>query len=313
MRAGILPWNNFRSAAAWGSVIWLLVLLNQWPDPYGDEWARLLLLLAMLVWVPLGLSLLGGLPAVLRYAVFPAACSALASLQFPSGIEAASFALPWLGITMLLFVHGLERLFRAGSRAAPLALASACMFILIGGSSLLADRLGYRPLGFDPAIVLLTAVHFHYAGFVFPILLGLGAAHFPGWEFRWAAVLAIGAVPLTAAGITLTQLHLTYVVEAIAAAVVAGSGWLGAWAYAGALFRRWIPWGVRVCWALLAVCLVFSMTLALGYALRPYVPLEALNIPAMRAWHGTANGLVLAGSGLVGWILQLSGGAKTNF
>lgn len=39
---------------------------------------------------------------------------------------------------------------------------------------------GYRPLDFAAVIVVLTAVHFHYAGFLLPIFTGLAVRRLPG-------------------------------------------------------------------------------------------------------------------------------------
>ena len=312
MKTHWLPWNSFQATAAWGAVVWLILLVQQGPDLHSDGWARLLLQLAMLVWVPLGLSLLKTVPERLRFLVFPGALCGLIALQLPAGSAAAVLALPWLLVTGILFVSGVELLFRAGIQAANLAIAGARIFILIGGLSLLADRLGWQPLGFDPAIILLTAVHFHYAGFIFLLLLGLGAEHFPSRLFRWAAGLAVASVPLTAIGITLAQAVRSFALEAVAAATVAAAGWLGAMAYLQIVRRETLPVLVQFSWVALAVCLMFSMTLGLGYALRPYFPLEVLNIPAMRAWHGTVNGLGLAGLGLMGWGFLPGMRFKTN-
>jgi hypothetical protein len=47
------------------------------------------------------------------------------------------------------------------------------LYLPIGGAWLVASRLGIQPLGFGDTIVLLTAVHFHFAGFAAPVLAGL--------------------------------------------------------------------------------------------------------------------------------------------
>ncbi len=303
MKSNWLPWQHFHAAAAWGAALSLVLFFSQTAHPHDDQWARLLLQLAILVWVPLGLSLLKPVPKFWNMLVFPAGLCAVIAMQLPVGGAAAVGALPWVVFTAVLFVSGVEQMFRADRRVAQWALASARIFILIGGLSLLADRLGVQLLGFDPAIILLTAVHFHYAGFVFLLLLGLAAEHFPNSLFRWAAGLAVISVPLTAAGITFAQVNGSFVLEALAAATVAGAGYLGAFGYLQLLRRRDLPATTRICWTTMALCLIFSMSLGLGYALRPYFSIEWLNIPFMRAWHGSVNGLGLAGLGLAGWKL----------
>ncbi|MEZ4934569.1 MAG: YndJ family transporter [Saprospiraceae bacterium] len=45
-------------------------------------------------------------------------------------------------------------------------------YLSVGGLWAVADRMGWRPLDYDPEIVFLTVAHFHYAGFVLPIVAG---------------------------------------------------------------------------------------------------------------------------------------------
>ena len=47
------------------------------------------------------------------------------------------------------------------------------LYLPIGAGWLVLYRLGVRPLGFADVIVLLTGVHFHYTGFVLPIVAGM--------------------------------------------------------------------------------------------------------------------------------------------
>lgn len=77
----------------------------------------------------------------------------------------------------------------------------------IGGLWFTLARLRIQPLGFGDTIVLLTAVHFHFAGFAAPILAGLagrtldrsGSAR---RVFQFSAVGIVAGTPLVAAGIT---------------------------------------------------------------------------------------------------------------
>ncbi len=303
MKTVRLPWNSLPAAAGWGAIIWLVLCAMQLPDLQSDAWARLLLQLAVLVWVPLGLSLMDNVPVLLTRLVFPAAVAVLVSLQLPAGWVAAGFALPWLLVCAVLFISGVEQLQKRA--VSDRAFSGAKMFILIGGLSILADRLALRPLGFDPAIILLTAVHFHYAGFVFLLLLGLAARHFAGRVFPVAVWLALASVPLTALGITLAQTNRVFWVESLSAILVVAAGWLGAFGYLKTAVKNQTSWVIRLCWTVLAFNLFFSMTLSLGYALRVYLPIDFLTLPAMRAWHGSANAIGVAGTGLGGWVLLL--------
>lgn len=296
-----LPWNSFHASAGWGAAVWLLLLCLRQPDFRQHEWATLVLQLAALVWVPMSLALLNWPKGWLQRLVFPAAVALVVAMQQPAGWRAALWALPWLAVTAIIFLAGIEALFQSGRSAWKWSVAGAQIFLLIGGLATVADRLGLQPFGFDPAIILLTGVHFHYAGLIFPLLLGWPAQRWPAWFSNLAAWLAVATVPLTAAGITLSQIMADFRLEAVAAGTVALSGWLGALGYFRAIWRENLPWPVRLSWGLMAVCLLFSMSLGLGYALRPYWPTDWLTIPSMRALHGTANALGVAGGGLLGW------------
>ena len=77
---------------------------------------------------------------------------------------------------------------------------AAVAFLAVGATFATIDRLGARPFDFASEIILLTAVHFHFAGFVLPLAGALAYARRPG---RWLEI-ALGAVvvgiPITALG-----------------------------------------------------------------------------------------------------------------
>ena len=91
-------------------------------------------------------------------------------------------------------------------------------------------RAGLRPLGFPDLIVLLTAVHFHYAGFALPVLTGLVARVLGGPAAGAACLGVIAGVPLVAIGITDAQLAPGILpprlLELVASAITAASGLL---------------------------------------------------------------------------------------
>ena len=57
--------------------------------------------------------------------------------------------------------------------------------IVVGAVFAFMDRLGVRPFGFSTTIILLTAVHFHFAGFVLVLPLA-GALAYRRRPVRWA-------------------------------------------------------------------------------------------------------------------------------
>src|SRR5205823_2302201 len=72
-------------------------------------------------------------------------------------------------------------------------------FLGVGCFWLASDRLGVRPFGYSQTIVLLTATHFHVAGFVLTLVGVLAARAGRRDALVATAGLAVG-MPLTAAG-----------------------------------------------------------------------------------------------------------------
>src|SRR5262245_43176279 len=234
-----------------GGVVWVIGLAITRPNPFDPAWAEALLVLAPLVLVPLGLDLVlrggpvGRLARLTGVVQLPAALALGLAFLLPQGPAAAALALPWLLATGLVAGLGVGRLARRGFRPlAEVCLDAGLMFVAVGGVWAVADRLGFRPLDFEPVIVLLTATHFHYAGFALPLATGLalrtegisppsgraggvsplsqaGGSRPPSPPARLAGVGVVAGVPLVAAGITATQLGWDPWLECLAAWVLA--------------------------------------------------------------------------------------------
>ncbi|MEO6244024.1 MAG: YndJ family transporter, partial [Opitutaceae bacterium] len=204
--------------AAVGVVGWIGSVALRAPDPEGGAWALALLLFAALVLVPLALELFAepgetGAPARLlgraTQAQLPAAFALAVSCWLAPGWLAAAFALPWAALLTMLAVVGGLRVGRDKWRRPldGLCADAALLYGAIGGAWVLADRAGWQPLRFHPEIVTLTAVHFHYAGLLLPLLAGRVQRELFFW--RTASQAAVGVVlgvPAVALGITFTQL-----------------------------------------------------------------------------------------------------------
>lgn len=300
-------------SAAVGGCVWLAGVAVRLPDPFAVVWSHALLLLAALVLVPLGLALVEA-PArrVGRCAAWlhlPAAGCLAGSYCLSQGALAAALALPWLLFAAFPAMDCLLRLRQRWRRpAADWALDFAVFFLVVGAGWAVLDRLGERPLDFEPVIVLLTAIHFHYAGFTLALLAGLAARARPGLLGGLSCLGVIAGVPLVAVGITAAQLGFGWQVEAAAAWFLAAAG-----ALVGLQHLRLAMWNgvrpsVRLGWGVAGVSLLFSMALACLYGGRWFLSVPWLDIPWMRALHGSANAL---GCGVVGLAAWWGGGAFT--
>ena len=81
------------------------------------------------------------------------------------------------------------------------------LYLPVAGGWLVIYRLGIQPFAFGEMIVLLTAVHFHFAGFATPIIAGmsgrvLARRDYPRNVFGLSVFALVAAMPLVAAGIT---------------------------------------------------------------------------------------------------------------
>jgi hypothetical protein len=295
-----------------GAVAWLAWIIRLRPGPFQAGWAVALLLLAPLVLVPLGLRLAADPlrnPKTWRVAVvlqLPAALLLAASFALPAGKAAAALSMPWLACTSLIALS--FRRPRGTRSAGETCIEAGLLYVAVGGAWAVLWRLGARPLGFEEVIVLLTAIHFHYAGFVLPLLTGLaGRAAGGGPTSRLAAVGVVAGVPLVAAGITATQLGVPSLFECLTSWVLALAGLMAAWLHLRLAFRAADRRSfARVLMATAGLSLGSGSALAALYGAR----ISGLDIPRMRAWHGTAMSLGFGLAGVLGW--SLGHGADLN-
>jgi hypothetical protein len=279
-----------------------------------------ILLLAALVLVPLGLGLsedsargplASRLLTTVRWLQPGAAVALGASFALEQGWPAAALAVPWFVETLLVAATGALDAFRRGWRLDGAAgFTAAYLFLPVGGGWAVLSRAGMQPQEFSHAIVLLTAVHFHYAGFVLPIVAGLTAARMESdsprlrfglvWDGGMLAAIILG-VPLVGVGISLSP-H----VEVAAAALLA----LGCTILAVRQVQAALQFRDATILALIGVsslALLSGIALAVIYAMGEFTGHAWLSIPTMVRTHGLANAFGFALCGLAGWRLATGG------
>jgi len=288
-------WEQWIKSAALGGAIWVA-----WALAVRPEWAAVLLLLSPFVLLPLGLRLAaigetGPETPILRLLsrLAPAlATFAAASFLADPGLLAALFSVPWLAFTVTVASVGITRLLSRRTLVDPgIGADAGLVFVAVGGVWLTIGRAGLNPLGFSDAIVQLTAVHFHYAGFALPIVAGFTASRLNRSALLPVAVI-IG-VPLTAIGITAGGW-----LEWSAATAMALAGI----ATAGLLLRLSAHEGgrARMLNSTAGVALMAGMSLALGWAWSIRFGWHFLGLDSMAATHGSLNALGFGLLGLLG-------------
>lgn len=216
------------------------------------------------------------------------------SLCVPVGSLAALLACPWL---LVRSWHAFQAI-RAIENP---CVACSRIFPAVGAAWLVAHRANWTPWNFDPLIVLLTAAHFHHAGFTLPLMAGLNAKSAPGCWTRFSCVAILAGVPLVAAGITCTHFGVLQFVEPFGVTVLV----LGALGVAVSQIRRGLEKGrgglVRAGFVVSGASLLSAMILAMGFGLRHVVPNWALTMPQMWMIHGTLNAFGFGLCGLLAW------------
>lgn len=306
-----------------GGLGWVTILLLVFFGVVRIGIIELIFLLAPLVIVPLALPFVdetgqGGvgefLFGLVRVAQPVGAVGAIMAFLLPGGRLAAIAAGAWLLVTVLMALIGLSRLWRRGLRLQVEALCvdAGLLFLPIGAGWLVLGRLGANPLGFGNIVVLLTAVHFHYAGFAAPIMTGLtGQALLPTtttkWLYRVTAGGVIGGTPLVAAGITFSPLLELIGAIVLATSLIGLAYLLVAIVLPGLAYRP-----AQILLGVSAGALVVGMLLTYAFAFSEFSGHYLINIPQMARFHGPVNAVGFALCGLSGWNLLRVQGQKSG-
>lgn len=302
--------EQLRAVAFWGAVAWAITLFLRTAEAPETDLIQRILLLGIFVIVPLGFSLIPSqfhsAPVASYLARFSpiAAVAGFVSILLEPGWLAAILIVPWLLISGCAALGGLKSLFRTELRGpAELSISAALIYLPVGAVWLFAYRLGMQPLGFGDTIVLLTAVHFHFAGFAAPLLAGLSgrlvAQRSNTTTLLTVAVIGvIAGTPLVAAGITASPL-----VAMVGAAVIS----VGLLALSVLTVRYVVPSTdsivVRVLLLVSSLAVLPAMALACVYAYSIVFTKLIIDIPQMAMTHGMANAFGFALCGLTAWAI----------
>ena len=246
------------------------------------------------------------MPYLVALVVQPvAAVLVVTSFFVPTGVLAGLLVSGWLLFTGLVALFGLVRLLPRGMvRADEACIDAGLLYLPVGAVWLLLYRFGAHPLGFVDTIVLLTAVHFHYAGFAAPILAGFAGRKLaeikPATQhvFRLVAMGLILGTPLTALGITFSPL-----LELAAALMLITSllvlSFLSLFVIVPHITHR----TAQSLLIISALSFVVAMLFAGAYAVGQFKEVLLVSIPGMVHAHGWLNALGSVCCGLLAWTI----------
>jgi len=225
------PVRMLRRGVYAGMLVWIVCAVARLGGlVQGYGLIEILLLFGPMVAVPGGLSMVVGSggegslrgEGLIARLLLPAAFCAMVARwvaprldSVPIDYLAAGLSLPWLLVTALVALLGLRRIFNRG--LAPIeetAIDVGLLYLPVGGGWLVLSSAGLTPMNFSAEIVLLTAVHFHFAGFSAAVIAGLAGRALKGGvalnaslrpvalnAYRMAAAIVIIGPPLVAVGI----------------------------------------------------------------------------------------------------------------
>jgi hypothetical protein len=293
-----------------GAVVWVALALASYSPRVHLGIIEVLFLLGPWIVVPLGVDLVRGTgnsksSAVRDWVLIVAAALTTVSLFLDNRTDAAWFASAWLLVCAAFAGDGLRRFVTSGTKSfTQFCFAAGEGYLLVAGAWLVASRAGVQLLAFREPIVLLTAVHFHFAGFASVVLAGLTYERFR--ESRWKALLRVALLAVVCGpGILGLAFLLGPKVKLVAALLIAFGqfGLAGGMANVGLAAKngsgRWL---LLVAGASVAAGMVLAAVWAIGeYPLQAFV-----NIRQMAEFHGVLNAVGFAVCGLVGWRVMKS-------
>ena len=294
-----------KRSAAGGVIVWLITLLLTTSDSEQAELVHKVVFWAVLVIVPLGLSVVGGQSKLYKLIVFAqpvAALLTIASFLVQKGVLSAALASAWLILNILIALFGLVRLTRRGfHRIEELSIDGGLLYLPVAGAWLVIYRLGVQPFDYGEMIILLTVVHFHFAGFATPIIAGMSGtvlAHrdYPRNVFGLSVFALIASMPLVAAGITFAPwigfagaLLLTTGLVLLAVLTI---GWVRP-SITSKVWRALLVFG--------AISSCAAMVLACLYAYSVATQTLIITIPGMAMTHGLLNAFGFVTCSLLVW------------
>ena len=291
-----------------GGVVWVSLSVLAAAGYVSLELVECLFLLAPLVVVPLGVELVTARrqeqPSgpLFRTGVLLqplGAALAIASFLLPTGEIAGLAAAGWLVVTVLLSSSGLRMVPNIFTRPEVACMEAGLLYLPVGGIWLVLSRLGETPLALGEPIILLTAVHFHYAGFAASVLAGATGRALPsaGGPFRIVALGVLGGTFLVAVCFLLSPALKVAAIVSFVASLLALA------VFSRIALRQVHRRAARALVGISMASLVVGIILAAAYGIGEFTGDLPIDIPQMARWHGPLNGIGFTVCGLLGWVL----------
>lgn len=298
-----LRWAFLREAS-FGAVVWFGLCLSSFLPGIHRGIIEILFLLAPWMVVPLGVSLLAARrPSrsllIASWMIPPAAALVTASFFVERSLLAACLASSWVLVCLVLVWDACGRLWISKGRAfVEFCFAMGEGYLLVAALWLVASRAGLHAFGFREPIVLLTAVHFHFAGFASAVLVALTYDKLS--YTAWTHILGIAAVGIVCGPGVLGLAFLAGPKSKLAAALLIAASQFG---LAAGMFRVGLAGrlSARLLLGVASVSIFLGMLLAASWAIGEYPLQPFVDMRQMAEFHGVLNSMGFAICGLLGW------------
>lgn len=255
----------------------------------------LMLTVAQLVFVPLMLQLL--LEVKRNHIVFTwiVMLSVFLLQVVTSSAGQVAFAFIYLVFTFFVALFGLKRFLQRGfTNWAEISIDIGMMYLFVGGLWFFAYIAGIDT-GFSPLITWLTAIHFHYSAFLFPVSLGFtGRLNTSKWyPFIVCSILA--GPMLVAIGITFWPL-LEFISVLVYIFAIYSLIFL---AFRTRFASKLQAILIRLSYSALGITIIFSLFYAANSAFGSWF----VSIDFMLVFHGFFNCVVFGMLGVLGWVM----------
>ncbi|MEK4229672.1 YndJ family protein [Solibacillus sp. FSL H8-0538] len=214
---------------------------------------------------------------------------------WPNGLFTIICAGVYVLSTLIIALIGIKRFLRRGfTNIAEITIDVAFVYMLIGGLWFFAYTAGIDT-GFSPIITWLTAIHFHYSGFLLNVSVGLFGRISQSKWYMPVAILMMAGLPLVAVGITFSRIIeivsvLLYIVAIYTLLILT--------------LRTHLSRVQGFCLRLSIVALCVSILWSLLYAFGNLNGMHIVSIPDMLAFHGWINCIFFGVLTMLAWAIQ---------
>lgn len=213
--------------------------------------------------------------------------------------EVGGFALIWWMYTVFIALYAILRLWETKiHRIEETSVLFGLIYLAGGGFWFFAYAAHLQIMQFGPLIILLTAVHFHYSAFLFPIFNGLLGRTIRKHRmlYSWITWVILLSPLLIALGITYSK-----TLDVIAVSIYMAAIYFHAFLVFTAAFRtKTATFLIWVSSAVLMITIAFSMIYSFG-VFRQEV---TLTINQMIWIHGFVNAFGVILPALIGWRIE---------